>query len=124
MLAPHNCWVTAPEPVRQISCGLTGVLSDRFLQLLQVDHRWRPTACVIFEDFIPRAKLVKPSLALPLTDDVLPKSIAQLSMRFGRYLAFLNSYSEQYRMPFLRSAISEILKDQKLIAGSNNDHGK
>ncbi|EPB66454.1 Ras family protein [Ancylostoma ceylanicum] len=50
-------------------------------ELLHVDHRWRPTACVIFEAFILRAKRVKPSLALPLTDDVLPRSIAPVSMR-------------------------------------------
>ncbi|KIH64224.1 hypothetical protein ANCDUO_05471 [Ancylostoma duodenale] len=34
-----------------------------------------------FEAFILRAKLVKPSLALPLTDDVLPKSIIQGSYK-------------------------------------------
>ncbi|EYC31403.1 hypothetical protein Y032_0004g2136 [Ancylostoma ceylanicum] len=52
-----------------------------------VDPLRRPTACVIFEAFIARAKHVKPSLALQLTDDILPKSIAQVSMRFGRCLA-------------------------------------
>ncbi|EYC14453.1 hypothetical protein Y032_0040g212 [Ancylostoma ceylanicum] len=66
MLAPHNCWVAALNPVRQIPRDLAGILFDPFLHLLHVDHRWRPTACVIFEAFIPTAKLVKPSLALLL----------------------------------------------------------